>query len=79
MILAIDQSYSGTGVAYISKNGRIQADCIKTPSGVPWEVRWDTIIAALNGYFDESAIKIEKPVIIKLWDERSLHLQTLKL
>ena len=50
MILAIDQSYSGTGVAYIASDGRIQADCIKTPSGIPWKKRWDTIIEALNGY-----------------------------
>lgn len=65
MILAIDQSYSGTGVAYIASDGRIQADCIKTPSGIPWEARWDAILQALNSYFDGSAIKLEKPTKIK--------------
>ena len=61
MILAIDQSYSGTGVAYISKDGRIESGLIKTRSDMPWETRIDFILDSLNRFFDLSAITMTNP------------------
>lgn len=61
MILAIDQSYSGTGVCYISSDGRIETGLIKTRNDMPWESRIDTIISGLDRFFDLSTIQMDKP------------------
>lgn len=62
MILAIDQSYSGTGVAYISADGQVQSALIKTSPNFSWEERMDYIIGILDSYFDMSALdSIDNP------------------
>ena len=66
MILAIDQSYSGTGVAYISEDGQIQSCLIKTFPEFSWESRIDYILKVLDSYFDLSAIDtITRPSPVK--------------
>lgn len=50
MILAIDQSYSGTGVAYIASDGVFRPIVSRLHRVFPGKKRWDTIIEALNGY-----------------------------
>ena len=65
MILAIDQSYSDTGICYISKDGRIEATHVKTTADMPWEQRIDTILKALDGYFDLTSVDMPNPSPVK--------------
>ena len=62
MILAIDQSYSGTGVCFIDKNGNIETGLIKTKSKDRWETRIDTILDALDFFFYNMAEQKDSPV-----------------
>jgi len=65
MLLAIDQSYSGTGVCYISSDGRIETGLIKTRSSMQWEDRIDFIIDNLDRFFDLSAITMDNPTPVE--------------
>lgn len=62
MILAIDQSYSGTGVCFIDKNGNIETGLIKTKSKDKWAVRIDTILNALDFFLFDMAKTKNSPV-----------------
>lgn len=61
MILAIDQSYSGTGVCYISADGRIETALIRTKPEASWESRIDHILNCLDSFFNLSAITMDNP------------------
>lgn len=61
MILAIDQSYSGTGVCYISSDGRIEAALIRTKPSMSWESRIDFIIDNLDAFFNLSSVTMDNP------------------
>lgn len=65
MILAIDQSYSGTGAAYISSDGRIESILIKTRSSMPWEERIDFILSNLDDLFYLRTVKMSDPTPVR--------------
>lgn len=61
MILSIDQSYSGTGVCYLSSDGRMETFLIKTTADMLWEKRMEHILSLLDSILNMSAIKMENP------------------
>jgi len=61
MILSIDQSYSGTGVCYLSNDGRMELFLIKTTADMLWEKRMEHILSLLDSILNMSAIKMENP------------------
>lgn len=62
MILAIDQSYSGTGVCFIDKDGNIETGLIKTKPKDGWEARIDTILDGLDFFYLQMAADKNSPV-----------------
>jgi len=61
MILSIDQSYSGTGVCYLSSDGRMEHFLIKTKADMPWEKRMEHILSLLDSILNLSALKMANP------------------
>ena len=61
MLIPIDQSYSGTGVCYMSSDGRMEHFLLKTKADQPWEERMDYILSSLFAVLDLSVIKMSAP------------------
>lgn len=61
MILSIDQSYSGTGICYLSSDGRMETFLIKTKADMLWEKRMEAILSLLDSILNLSAIKMDNP------------------
>jgi Holliday junction resolvasome RuvABC endonuclease subunit len=55
MILAIDQSLTGTGVCRINSDGSFQTALIKTKADLPWFERMEKIIAGIDSLFLDSS------------------------
>jgi len=64
MILSIDQSYSGTGICYLSSDGRIETFLIKTTADMLWEKRMEAILSLLDSILNLSAIKMDNPSMV---------------
>lgn len=65
MLISIDQSYSGTGVCYMSSDGRMEHFLIKTTADMLWEDRIDYILSSLFSILDLSAVKMDKPSTVE--------------
>lgn len=65
MILAIDQSYTGTGACYLTQDGRLQTFLFKTKSSEPWAERIDKIINGLDSILDLSNVDLENPTKVE--------------
>lgn len=55
MILAVDQSYSGTGICYISGDGEFCYGLVKTKPKQKWAERIDTILNFIDSFFNLEA------------------------
>lgn len=66
MILAIDQSLTGTGVCYLSSTGGMQTKLIKTNAKQPWSERMDCILSGIDSFFNLSDITLERPSKVDL-------------
>lgn len=59
MILAIDQSLTGTGVCFVSRDGVIETHLIKTTADMPWFARMSRITQSLEAIYIKHAKEIE--------------------